>query len=118
MEEELQKSAEETAAIGSDLAADSDSDERGADGEAEGFRKDGEGRGEGTAGGAGRSQSPSIMWRPSARVKLATDLPLELLRSGLLLPATGGGGSRPGAGSSEPGSMFSSPPPTTSLYKE
>ena len=111
MEEELQKSAEETAAIGSDLAADSDSDERGADGEAEGFRKDGEGRGEGTAGGAGRSQSPSIMWRPSARVKLATDLPLELLRSGLLLPATGGGGSRPGAGSSEPGSMFSSPPP-------
>ena len=111
MEEELQKSAEETAAIGSDLAADSDSDELGGDGETEGFRKDGEGRGEGAAGGAGRSQSPSIMWRPSARVKLATDLPLELLRSDLLLPTTGGGGSGQGGGIGEPGSMFSPPPP-------
>ena len=50
MEEEPQKSAEETATIGGDLTADSDSDEPGGDGEIEGFRKDGEVRVRGLEG--------------------------------------------------------------------
>ena len=106
MEEELQKSAEETAAIGGDLVAGSDSDEMGGHGEAEGGKDGDGGLGRGDTGGAGRSQSPSIMWRPSARVKLATDLPLELLHSGLLLPATGGTDGASGGGGDRERSVF------------
>ena len=48
--------------------------------------------GYGAEDGLNRPQSPVITWRPSARVKLATDLPLELLNSELLDPIQEGAG--------------------------
>jgi len=76
MEEELQKADEEADALSNDVDGPDYRDEYDGEGE-EGY---------GAEDGLNRPQSPVITWRPSARVKLATDLPLELLNSELLDP--------------------------------